>query len=99
MLSCLIIIYYCSKNTSYLTVALAKIHIIKNMSALSMNHLTNIASLPSQKWENEKEYTHWDQRIKTYFLAYVDLIGETHFGDIKNVYLGFHPELDDDKTY
>ena len=21
------------------------------------------------------------------------------FGDIKNVYLGFHPELDDDKTY
>lgn len=61
-------------------------HIIKNMSALTMNHLTNIASLPSQKWENEKEYTHWDQRIKTYFLAYVDLIGETHFGDIKNVF-------------
>jgi len=21
------------------------------------------------------------------------------FGDIKNVYLGYHPELDDDKTY
>ena len=21
------------------------------------------------------------------------------FGDIKDVYLGFHPELDDDKTY
>ena len=32
-----------------------------------MNHLTNIASLPSQKWENEKEYTHWDQRIKLIF--------------------------------
>ena len=61
-------------------------HIIKNMGDLSSNHLKNIATLPNQKWENEKEFTHWDSRILTYFLCYVDLIGETHFGDIKNVF-------------
>ncbi len=61
-------------------------HIIKNMGAISSNHLKNIATLPKQKWEDEKEFTHWDSRIATYFLCYVDLIGETHFGDIKNVF-------------
>jgi hypothetical protein len=68
-------------------------HIIKNMGAISSNHLKNIATLPKQKWEDEKEFTHWDDRIKTYFLCYVDLIGKavdeamtSYFGDIKNVF-------------
>ena len=68
-------------------------HIIKNMGAISSNHLKNIATLPKQKWEDEKEFTHWDDRIKTYFLIYVDLIGKavdetmtSYFGDIKNVF-------------
>ena len=60
--------------------------IVENLIQTSQNHLDNINELPKQKWEAEFEYTHWDDRIKTYFLSYVDLIGETHFGDIKNVF-------------
>ena len=41
-------------------------HIIKNMEAISRNHLTNIATLPNQKWQKEVETTLWDERIKTY---------------------------------
>ena len=61
-------------------------HIIKNMEAISRNHLTNIATLPNQKWQKEVESTLWDERIKTYYLLYADLVGEIHLGDIKNVF-------------
>ena len=63
-------------------------NIVKNRNLIAQNHLDNINELPKQEWEDEKEYTHWDEhgRIQTYFLCYVDLIGQTHFGDIKNVF-------------
>ena len=62
-------------------------YIIENLEPLVQNHLDNIKEVPNQEWKAELEYTHWDsEKIKTYFLAYVDLVGETHFGDIKNVF-------------
>jgi len=61
-------------------------HIVERLIPVAQNHLDNIGELPKQKWKAELEYTHWDNRIQTYFLSYVDLIGETHFGDIKNVF-------------
>ena len=61
-------------------------HIVERLIPVAQNHLDNIGELPKQKWKAELEYTHWDDRIQTYFLSYVDLIGETHFGDIKNVF-------------
>ena len=61
-------------------------NIIEKLEPLVNNHLENINELPKQEWRAELEYTHWDDRIKTYFLSYVDLVGSTHFGDIKNVF-------------
>jgi len=61
-------------------------HIVERLIPVAQNHLDNVGELPKQKWKAELEYTHWDDRIQTYFLSYVDLIGETHFGDIKNVF-------------
>jgi len=70
-------------------------NIVKNRNLISQNHIDNINELPKQEWEEEKEFTHWDEqgRIQTYFLCYVDLIGaavdqtmKSYFGDIKNVF-------------
>ena len=70
-------------------------NIVKNRNLIAQNHLDNINELPKQEWEDEKEFTHWDEhgRIQTYFLCYVDLIGaavdktmKAYFGDIKNVF-------------
>ena len=61
-------------------------HIIDNMENLVINHLANIDEVPKQDWKAELEYTHWADGIKTYFLSYVDLVGSTNFGDIKNVF-------------
>ena len=61
-------------------------HIIDNMEDLVNNHLANINEVGKQKWQSELEYTHWADGIKTYFLAYVDLVGQVDFGDIKNVF-------------
>jgi len=61
-------------------------HIVERLIPVAQNHVDNIGELPKQKWKAELEYTHWDDRIKTYFLSYVDLVGDTHFGDIKNVF-------------
>jgi hypothetical protein len=61
-------------------------HIMDNMESLVNNHLENIAEVGKQSWKAELEYTHWADGIKTYFLSYVDLVGSTNFGDIKNVF-------------
>tara|TARA_B100000427_G_scaffold313290_1_gene305513 strand:- start:166 stop:813 length:648 start_codon:yes stop_codon:yes gene_type:complete len=61
-------------------------YIMANMKQLAQNHLDNINELPKQDWKAELEYTHWAKGISTYFLAYVDLVGSTNFGDIKNVF-------------
>ncbi len=61
-------------------------HIMDNMEDLVNNHLANIDEVGKQKWQSELEYTHWADGIKTYFLAYVDLVGKVDFGDIKNVF-------------
>ena len=60
--------------------------IIKNLKPLVSNHLANIDELAKQKWQSELEFTHWADGITTYFLAYVDIVGQTDFGDIKNVF-------------
>ena len=61
-------------------------YIIENLEPLVQNHLDNIDEIPNQEWKAELEYTHWTKGISTYFLAYVDLVGSTNFGDIKNVF-------------
>ena len=61
-------------------------YIIQNLESLSNNHIENINEVTKQGWQSELEYTYWADGIKTYFLAYVDLVGKTHFGDIKNVF-------------
>jgi len=61
-------------------------HIIDNMESLVNNHLANIDEIAKQDWKAELEYTHWADGINTYFLSYVDLVGSTNFGDIKNVF-------------
>ena len=60
--------------------------IIKILKPLVSNHLANIDELAKQKWQSELEFTHWADGITTYFLAYVDIVGQTDFGDIKNVF-------------
>ena len=61
-------------------------YIIENLEPLVQNHLDNINEIPKQDWKAELEYTHWADGIKTYFLSYIDLVGSTNFGDIKNVF-------------
>ena len=61
-------------------------HIMDNMESLVNNHLQNIAEVGKQTWKDELEYTHWANGISTYFLMYVDLVGQTEFFDIKNVF-------------
>ena len=46
--------------------------------------LDNIKELHEQKWRDELEYTVWTPPVQTYWLCYVDLVGETYFGDLKN---------------
>tara|TARA_R110002020_G_scaffold221759_2_gene429903 strand:+ start:182 stop:1051 length:870 start_codon:yes stop_codon:yes gene_type:complete len=61
-------------------------HIVSNLESLVNNHIENINEIGKQKWDAELEYTYWAKGIATYFLSYVDLVGKTHFGDIKNVF-------------
>ena len=61
-------------------------YIIENLEPLVQNHLDNINEIAKQDWKAEIEYTYWAKGISTYFLAYVDLVGSTNFGDIKNVF-------------
>ena len=58
--------------------------IIENAKETAQNHLKNIQELPKQKWEDEAERTIWTPPVQTYWLCYLDLIGETDFGDLKN---------------
>ena len=61
-------------------------YIMDNMESLVNNHLANIDQIPKQDWKAELEYTHWADGISTYFLAYVDIVRSTNFGDLKNVF-------------
>ena len=58
--------------------------IVKFLKPTVQNHLDNIKELHEQKWRDELEYTVWTPPVQTYWLCYVDLIGETYFGDLKN---------------
>ena len=58
--------------------------IVKFLKPTVQNHLDNIKELHEQKWRDELEYTVWTPPVQTYWLCYVDLVGETYFGDLKN---------------
>ena len=58
--------------------------IVKFLKPTAQNHLDNIKELPEQKWKDELEYTIWTPPVQTYWLCFVDLVGETYFGDLKN---------------
>ena len=52
------------------------------------------------KWRSDGGYdvAYWYDTPNNIVAAELKGDGKS-FGDIKNVYLGFHPELDDEKTY
>ena len=52
------------------------------------------------KWRSDGGYdvAYWYDTPNNIVAAELKGDGKS-FGDIKNVFLGFHPELDDDKTY
>jgi len=52
------------------------------------------------RWKNDGGYdvAYWYGTPNNIVPAELKGDGKS-FGDIKNVFLGFHPELDDDKTY
>ena len=58
--------------------------ILKFAKETANNHLENIKELPEQSWQDETEFTAWTPPVQTYWLCYIDLIGKTHFGDLKN---------------
>ena len=58
--------------------------IIENAKETAQNHLDNIKELPKQKWQDELEFTVWTPPVQTYWLLFIDLGGETDFGDLKN---------------
>tara|TARA_B100001939_G_scaffold45777_1_gene35380 strand:+ start:938 stop:1867 length:930 start_codon:yes stop_codon:yes gene_type:complete len=60
--------------------------IIKNLRATAENHLKNLEELEPQKFKTELEYTAWLPNVDTYWLMYLDLVGEKNFGDLKNCF-------------
>tara|TARA_Y100001938_G_scaffold127950_1_gene181291 strand:+ start:229 stop:1101 length:873 start_codon:yes stop_codon:yes gene_type:complete len=58
--------------------------IIKFAKETANNHLENIKELDEQEWQDELEYTVWTPPVQTYWLCFIDLIGKTDFGDLKN---------------
>ena len=58
--------------------------IIKHSIETAKNHILNINELPEQIWQDELEYTVWTPPVETYWLCYIDLIGQSMFGDLKN---------------
>ena len=58
--------------------------IIKYGKETAQNHIENIKELPEQNWQDELEYTVWTPPVETYWLCYIDLIGQSMFGDLKN---------------
>jgi len=58
--------------------------IIENAKETAQNHLKNIQELPKQKWQDEAERTIWTPPVQTYWLLFIDLVGETGFGYLKN---------------
>ncbi len=58
--------------------------IIKHSIETANNHILNINELPEQIWQDELEYTVWTPPVETYWLCYIDLIGQSMFGDLKN---------------
>ena len=60
--------------------------IIKDIKTYINNHIAAINELPKQKWQYEQQFTFWTKEINIYFNGYIDLLGETHFVDLKNVF-------------
>ena len=58
--------------------------IVKEAQKTALNHLSNIAELGGQKWQDEQEQVLWTPPVKTYWLMYIDLVSENLLGDLKN---------------
>ena len=58
--------------------------ICKYLKETTQNHLDNLEEIKEIKWKDELEYTVWTPPVQTYWLCYIDLVGETYFGDLKN---------------
>ena len=68
--------------------------IIKDIKSYINNHIAAINELPKQKWQYEQQFTFWTKEINIYFNGYIDLLGETHFVDLKNVFGGVYKKKD-----
>ena len=58
--------------------------IVKAAKETAQNHLDNIAELDNQDWQDEIEQVLWTPPVNTYWLMYIDLVGQDLFGDLKN---------------
>ena len=58
--------------------------IVKEAQKTALNHLSNIAELGGQKWQDEQEQVLWTPPVKTYWLMYIDLVSKNLLGDLKN---------------
>jgi len=58
--------------------------IVKLAQETALNHLSNIAELGGQEWQDEQEQVLWTPPVKTYWLMYIDLVSKTLLGDLKN---------------
>ena len=68
--------------------------IIKDIKSYINNHIAAINELPKQKWQYEQQFTFWTKEINIYFNGYIDLLGETHFVDLKNVFGSVYKKKD-----
>lgn len=60
--------------------------ICKQAKQIIKNFVNEVLKLDSGRFKAETEYTHWDQRIGTYFRMFVDLEGAKYFFDFKNLF-------------
>ena len=60
--------------------------VIDSSEKYIQNHLAALDTLPKQNWKYETQYTFWTDEINIYWNGYIDLEGETHFADLKNVF-------------
>ena len=72
----------------------------KDKAKIKLKDLIKTGGMEVVTWRKDGGYdvAYWYDKPTNIVPAELKGDGKS-FGDVKNVYLGFHPELDDDKTY
>jgi len=61
-------------------------YMAKNIKNIVKQFEQGLDSLPKQKWNYETEYACWLDGVNTYFKMFIDLEGDTHIVDLKNIF-------------